>query len=111
MSHRTIATTRPMGLPHWQTNEGTYFVTFRLIDSLPDDLARIRGGKRVETALDRGLGSAFLARSDIGDLVFNAIRVFDGQRYILHSACVMPNHVHAVFRTVAGVRLREVMRS
>ena len=111
MQHRTITTSRPMGLPHWQTHEGTYFVTFRLFDSLPADLARIRGGKPVETELDRGLGSAHLARKEIGDLVFNAIRVFHGERYILHSACVMPNHVHAVFRTMPGVRLRDVMHS
>ncbi len=111
MSHRTITTSRPLGLPHWQVNEGTYFVTFRLIDSLPTDLARIRGGKRIENELDRGLGSAHLARQDIGDLVFNALRVFHRERYVLHSACVMPNHVHAVFRTVPGVRLRDVMHS
>lgn len=111
MSHRTVAIHNRGTLPHWHTAEGTYFVTFRLFDSLPADLARIRGGKRVETELDRGLGSAHLARKDVGDLVFNALRVFHGERYILHSACVMPNHVHAVFRTVPGVRLSEVMHS
>src|SRR5687768_16720246 len=46
MSHRTITTSRSIGLPHWQVNEGTYFVTFRLFDALSADLARIRGGKR-----------------------------------------------------------------
>ena len=111
MPHRTIATSHPMGLPHWQTNEGTYFVTFRLLDSLPADLARIRGGKRVEAALDRGLGSAHLARPEIGDMVLNALRTFHRERYVLHAACVMPNHVHAVFRTIARVRLRDVMHS
>src|SRR5688572_3745099 len=109
MSYRTVTISNRGTLPHWQTEEGTYFVTFRLFDSLPADLARIRSGKRLEHELDRGLGSAHLARPQIGDLVFNAIRVFNGERYILHSACVMPNHVHAVFRTVPGVSLTAVM--
>jgi putative transposase len=111
MLHRTIATSRPIALPHWQTEEGTYFVTFRLLDALPEALARIRGGKRIERELDRGLGSAHLARNDIGQLVFDALRYFDGKRYCLHTACVMPNHVHSVFRTARGIRLNEVMHA
>jgi REP element-mobilizing transposase RayT len=111
MQHRTITTSRPIALPHWQTEEGTYFVTFRLLDSLPQDLARLRGGKRFEEALDRGFGSAHLARKDIGDLVFNALRYFDRERYVLHSAVVMANHVHAVFRTAPKVRLGHVLHT
>ena len=110
MSHhdRTVTIARPIGLPHWRTEEGTYFLTFRLFDSLPADLAGLRGGKRVEEALDRGLGSAYLASPRIGELVFNALRFFHGQRYTLHTASVMPNHVHAVFRTAPGIRLSDV---
>jgi REP element-mobilizing transposase RayT len=111
MPHRTITISRGMNLPHWQTDEGTYFVTFRLLDSLPADLARMKGGRRVEEALDRGLGASHLARSDIGSMVFHAMRFFDGKRYTLHNACVMPNHVHAVFRTAPRVRLSVVMRA
>lgn len=111
MRARTIELSRRRNLPHWQSDQGTYFVTFRLFDSLPADLARIRGGKRVEEALDRGLGSAHLARPEIGNLVFSALRHFDGQRYTLHSACVMPNHVHAVFRTAPRVALSDVTHS
>ena len=111
MSSRTITISRPMGLPHWQTNQGTYFVTFRLYDSLPGYLARLRGRKRVEETLDRGLGSAHLARPEIGELAFNALLHFNGQRYTLHTAAVMPNHVHAVFRTARAVRLSDVLHS
>ena len=110
MLSRTIHLSK-RDLPHWQTEEGTYFVTFRLIDSLPEDLARLHGAKRVEEALDRGFGSAHLARKDIGDLVFNALRYFDRQRYFLHTACVMPNHVHAVFRTAPRIRLSDVLHT
>ena len=111
MMSRTIAISRRRNLPHWQTDEGTYFVTFRLFDALEADLARIRGGKRVEEALDLGRGSAFLARPEIGQMVYGTMRHFDGDRYVLHSGCVMPNHVHAVFRTAPGVRLGDVLHS
>jgi putative transposase len=110
MRSRTVETTHRT-LPHWQTEEGTYFITFRLADSLPQDLARLRGGKRVEEALDRGFGAAHLANLEIGELVFNAMRFFDGTRYVLHSACVMPNHVHAVLRTATRIRLGNVLHS
>lgn len=108
MLGRRIDISRRRNLPHWQADEGTYFVTFRLFDSLPGDLARLHGVKRIEEALDRGFGSAHLAKAEIGDLVFGAMRYFDQQRYTLHSACVMPNHVHAVFRTAPGIRLGDV---
>ena len=111
MLHRTIETTRRRNLPHWQSEEGTYFATFRLFDSLPQDLARLRGGKHVEEALDRGLGSAYLARPEIAEVVFNALRFFDQQRYVLHTASVMPNHVHAVFRTAPAIRVADVLHS
>ncbi len=42
MLSRTITISR-RDLPHWQTNEGTYFVTFRFFDSLAADLARLLG--------------------------------------------------------------------
>jgi REP element-mobilizing transposase RayT len=109
-SHRTVRISRRK-LPHWVVDEGTYFVTFRLFDSLDRDLARLRGRKRVEEALDRGDGEAFLKRPEFGSLVFNAIRFFDGERYFLHSLSVMPNHVHVVVRTAAGWTLGKVVWS
>ena len=109
-SHRTATLSR-RHLPHWAVDEGTYFVTFRLFDSLGDDLVRLRGRKRIEEALDRGDGLAFLKRAEIGTLVFDALRFFDHQRYVLHSACVMPNHVHAVLRTLPCIALAKVLAS
>lgn len=108
---RAVTVTRRRNNLHWLTNEGTYFVTFRLADSLPAHLRRERGGKRFEEELDRGRGEAFLKRPAIGDLVFGTLKHFHGARYLLHSACVMPNHVHVVFRTLDGVALGDVMRS
>jgi REP element-mobilizing transposase RayT len=111
MLSRLISTSRTIGLPHWQSEEGTYFVTFRLIDSLPDALARLRGVRRIEEALDRGYGAAHLAVPEIGDMVFETLRFFHGKRYTLHSACVMPNHVHSVLRPAASVCLSDILHS
>ena len=111
MRSRTITVSHRDRLPHWHVEEGTYFVTFRLFDSLDEDLRRLRGRKRIEEALDRGDGLAFLKQPEIGSIVFNALMFFDGQHYVLHSACVMSNHVHTVVRMARGFRLRKIVLS
>jgi len=59
-------------LPHWQIGGSTYFVTFRT----------------------KGLELSSAARK----LVLDACLHFDGQRYVLWSAVVMPDHVHLLFQ-------------
>ena len=114
-------------LPHVKREGASYFVTFRLDDSLPQEVLlkfqaeraqRLRllasrtpdanptaetqetierdYRRQVERYLDQGVGSCWLRRPDIAELVANALRHFDGQRYLLSSWVVMPNHVHAV---------------
>ena len=125
-------------MPHWRQEGATYFVTFRLADSLPqskllelESLRRefaARHGicgtdwqsvlrkngesiprdawealcqeqmQRIEKWLDRGLGSCHLKRSDIAEIVVNALHHFDDDTYELGSYIAMPNHVHAVMR-------------
>jgi putative DNA methylase len=59
-------------LPHWQIGGSTYFVTFRTKDlELPSEARK---------------------------LVFDACRYFDGQRYTLWTAVVMPDHVHLLLQ-------------
>lgn len=125
-------------LPHWEREGGTYFVTFRLVDSLPRSLlesieferrdiferARQQGreltsvelgrldqifSEKIDTYLDSGQGACYLARPEVADLVAGALRYFDGQRYDLDSCCVMPNHVHALFMPIAGQRLADIL--
>ena len=102
-------------LPHWRQAGVTYFVIFRLIDSLPrQKLAALNDEKarwlalnppphnerqkdeyhsnfsgRVQTWLDAGNGKCVLAQPEIRRLVENALRFFNDQRYrldqILHS--------------------------
>lgn len=107
------SSTRPRGyLPHLETQEAIYFVTFRLADSLPrelvlqlrkerdsiekaslagtarpGDLSRLRGLrvllKKVERCLDRGIGSCHLNDSRVASIVAETLRHFHSQRYRL----------------------------
>ena len=127
-------------LPHWETDDGVYSVNFRLVDSLPQgllaqleaerqtalaalarrqpeptdaDRRRIKQlfNERVDAYLDAGTGACYLARRDVGELTASAVRHFDGERYRLYAWCVMPNHVHAVFRLLGAWKLESTLHS
>ena len=121
-------------LPHWRQDGATYFVTFRLHDALPQHLVQqleqirkvlLAAGDRQEDALeadrqyflsmktylDQGLGCCWLGRSDFNELVVNAMRHFDGQRYELGETAVMPNHAHAMVRPLAGFELEDILHA
>src|SRR5438552_3134776 len=94
-------------LPHLKREGTVYFVTFRLVDSLPShEVARLkheraaileqaRAAKRpltwheeqellawycdkVEALLDAGCGACWMSKSEVADLVANAVRFFSG---------------------------------
>jgi REP element-mobilizing transposase RayT len=73
-------------LPHLQTPESTYFVTFRCRQNL------------------------FLSES-AREIVMSAIRYWDGVRLDLDAAVVMPDHVHLFFRILGGLPLGAVLQS
>ena len=111
-------------LPHWRQEGATYFLTFRLEDSLPQEklreIARLRTewerrhppprtdavlqqlareiAGRVERWLDQGMGACVLKDASLAALVTKQMHFFDGSRYELGSYVVMPNHVHAIVR-------------
>lgn len=111
-------------LPHWRQDGATYFVTFRLHDSLPqsrlNELSRIKAEwerkhppphskkaleelakqnfERVELWLDQGYGSCVLKEPQFAELTTNPMHHFDGQRYELGCYVVMPSHVHCIVR-------------
>jgi putative transposase len=109
-------------LPHYDKPGLVQAVTFRLADSLPkekrsewehllqitDDGERIR---QIEDYLDRGAGSCILRQPECAEIVQNALRHFDGERYRLIAWCVMPNHVHVLFETFAGHPIGKVIHS
>ena len=103
-------------LPHFDSQDVTQFVTFRLADSLPTSaLDRLRDAARVESLrdemLDRGWGACWLQRNEIARIVQDAILLFDGERNRLHAWTIMPNHVHVLFSQAAGSPLGAVIAS
>ena len=93
-------------LPHWDQPGATYFVTFRLADSLPSAvrarLAEIRDLSESEQffwlddQLDNGAGRCFFSDPRNAAMMDDVLRYFDGTRYNLGAYVVMPNHVHAL---------------
>ena len=122
-------------LPHWRQDGATYFVTFRLADSLPAaKLAELREDrevwtqrypepsdaereghfrehmKKVERWLDQGYGDCVLKRDDSADNAEECLRFFDGERYSLFAAAIMPNHVHVCVRPLGEWKLDAVVK-
>jgi len=61
--------------------------------------------------LDAGHGPKHLARPEIAGMIASSLRAFDGTRYKLFAWCVMPNHVHVVFRPFADLSLAGILHS
>jgi REP element-mobilizing transposase RayT len=127
-------------LPHWEKESATYFITFRLADSLPKSvLDRITSEREaivktanqfhrdlspderrkiqrlsspiIEKFLDSGAGACHLRNCTIAEDVADTLLHFDDQRYRLFAWCVRPNHVHAVVKLFPGQTLASVVHS
>lgn len=127
-------------LPHLEGSHPTYFVTFRLADSLPQKLltqirrerealekAKAAGVsaeadhaslrklrallRKADLCLDAGLGHCHLRDSRIARTAADAIRHFEGERYRLLAWCVMPNHAHVVFSPLGDHKLESIVHS
>ena len=130
-------TTTSHKLPHWQQNESACFVTWRMADSLPKEkLNQIESDRKiwlsnnekpwskeqtkeyhqtftdqVETWLDQGHGTCALKNPELSELTLAALKHFDGERYDLHSAVIMPNHVHVLFSPREGHKLSDILHT
>jgi REP element-mobilizing transposase RayT len=124
-------------LPHVKREGVSYFVTFRLADSLPkqvllrfqsehaEALRRLPANARpeqteeahrelrrkIERYLDRGVGACHLRRTEIADMVAGALRHFHGDYYLLDDWVVMPNHVHVILWPMPNFTLSEILKS
>ncbi|GIV02400.1 MAG: hypothetical protein KatS3mg082_3032 [Nitrospiraceae bacterium] len=127
-------------LPHWKAEGATYFVTFRLADTLPKSfldrleeeqrqeearLQREHGqipeeakrqlkekiSEKIEEYLDKGSGACWLRKPEIAELVANALRHFNGTRYRLHGFVIMPNHVHVLVTPQGDHTLSSILHS
>ena len=102
-------------LPHCDVPGLLQFITFRLADSLPDDVLEgmlqdsYDSHSKVEALLDAGYGECWLQSPEVATIVENALLHFDGQRYLLLAWCVMPNHVHLLIQTVEEWTLSDIL--
>ena len=115
-------------LPHWEISDGIYFVTFGLQDAVSrhahkrlqteyERQRRLLDGKNASPAAYDALSEAYLRENldelfhteigqcvlrspEVADIVWEAIYYFDGIRYDVIAAVIMPNHVHVIFRTL-----------
>ncbi|MET4700208.1 putative transposase [Constrictibacter sp. MBR-5] len=107
-------------LPHLDAPDIVQSVTFRLADSLPQNVLRALRSRRVasqelrrnvEKLLDCGYGSCALRIPEIAGLVEHALLHFDRERYRVLAWSIMPNHVHAVLRVNDGHTLSSIVHS
>jgi REP element-mobilizing transposase RayT len=118
-------------LPHWRQHGATYFITFRLADSIPRDyleyITRLRAdwfarnpppqskeafeelskllSERMEYWLDQGMGSCVLQEECISQIVHESLQHFHGVRYELGASVIMANHVHSIIRPLETASL------
>ena len=121
-------------LPHREQPGCTYFVTWRLADSVPLPLLtqwkaeraaflqahpkpwdaqlhqayRRQFEHRLERWSDAGHGACHLRRPDLRKVMTTALHHFNGERYDLVAFAVMPNHVHVLVRPYAGTEAESV---
>jgi len=108
-------------LPHRDQPGLVQFVTFHLADSFPASLrsewshfAQIEGSverrAQIETYLDQGRGNCWLKQAAIAELIEQNLlnhshcsgpqgRAPDAVHYELRAWCIMPNHIHILFKT------------
>jgi REP element-mobilizing transposase RayT len=123
-------------LPHVKREGASYFITFRLADSLPKEvllqfkqqqaekLRNLPTGNRagqeeaereyhrkIERYLDRGVGECHLKRPDVADMVANALMHLHEKHYLLDEWVVMPNHLHLILWPMPNHVLSEILRS
>ncbi|MDR3626146.1 MAG: transposase, partial [Ignavibacteriaceae bacterium] len=101
-------------LPHLYYNEGQYFITYRLVNSIPrgtlselhnkvqsletDDNKERLLFKWYDTLLDKSdCCKNYLQVPEIAEIVKGTIIYPDSKDYKLICYCIMPNHVHLVF--------------
>ena len=130
-------TASPSIAPHWQQLGKRYFVTFLLADSIPADaLAKWQKERdawltsnpepwtdqqnefyyrefadKIDHMLDAAHGSCSLRDEKVAAIVAKALRHFDGERYVLESFVIMPNHVHVAFTLNPDNDLADVIHS
>ena len=119
-------------LPHWDFADSVQAVTFRLADSLPSKVvaewrtelretlkspdteisrkARADLHRRITRYEDAGHGLCLLAEPEHAGIVQNSMIENHGGTYKLIDWCVMPNHVHVLFRMMDDTPLGSIIK-
>lgn len=127
-------------LPHWQSNDAIYHISFRLADSVPQSVfarwiqereclianakqhdeelsaeierkAHYLYSEQVERYLDVGYGKCYLNKAEIAKMVALSFNHFNNVRYRLHAWCIMPNHVHVIVVVMPDNDLSKIIHS
>jgi len=118
-------------LQHFDSPDTTQAVTFRLFDSLPQELlknyreelelstgrvnssrdTKLKTIKKMEQWLDLGIGSCLLCDPKVASIVKDALFYFDNQRYTLDAWIIMPNHVHLLIHVFPDSSLSSIVFS
>ena len=122
-------------LPHWRQEGATYFVTFRLADSLPEakqtEIKNLRAHweyshpeprseqdweehardliRRTEAWSDEGHGACYFREQRWADVLRDRLHYFHGERYQLNCWVIMPNHCHLILRPFEGYELEDLI--
>jgi putative transposase len=119
-------------LPHWEVENGRYFVTVRCADSLPreavDRLDEINQAlaaitprspqfavlqreafRTLEKYLDRGIGSCPLRDPKAAQIVVEEFAALTEWQIEVPHFSVMPNHWHAMLVPIVGVKSLSAM--
>ena len=123
-------------LPHWNQDYTYIFITFRLGDSLPQDiLAQLKVERKrwlslhpepwdrrtkyeyqskiagnIEKWIDKGYGSCLLKEQDATDALIATMYHDDGEKYELTAYVIMPNHIHALIMPNENIRVETIMQ-
>ena len=122
-------------LPHYNAHEKYQMITYRLADSLPQNLLNHLGSpqssagkttlgspqssagkqedierrKIIESVLDKGYGSCLLSKPDIAEKVIDTWKFYHKRHYELIAYIVMPNHVHILIKTLNTWELGKIV--
>ena len=107
-------------IPHFDAGQQPQFVTFRLGDSMPQEvldkwrlekLTDAAFRKRVEAYLDSGYGECWLRNEKVARMVQDTLLFHKGTKYTLNAWVLMPNHGHVLLTPLEGVHLPTIMHS
>ena len=125
-------------IPHWELDSTIYHVCFRLNDSVPvqkqqewlqereslmgivirekRELTEDEKKKlqylylvKIESFLNSGYGECLLRIPQVAQIVKDSLVFYNDRKYILHSWCIMPNHLHVAFQLLEHYGLSEVL--